>query len=250
MDGSGETRLVVQRYNPTRDRQPWLQEYRLPYTNDMTVLDALNQIKDHVDPTLTFRWSCRMGVCGSCGANVNGTPVLTCGTFIKSLKLPIRVGPLSNFPIIRDLVVDIDDFLEKLSHVKPWIIRKGLDPEDKELLQTPNEMDVYHQSSMCINCMLCYAACPVYGLDKNFLGPAASALAYRYVMDSRDQAKNERLSLVNSEENGIWSCTLVGECTVVCPKKVDPMFTIQRLKIMNAIEAAKTLKIIPTIEMK
>ena len=128
---------------------------------------------------------------------------------------------------------DLTDFLVKLGAVQPWLIRDEDKPvEEGEYLQTPAELDEYKQFSMCINCMLCYAACPVYGLEPRFLGPAAIALAQRYNLDSRDGAKEERADVIASSE-GIWECTFVGECTKVCPKHVDPAGAIQQAKIEN-----------------
>ena len=172
---------------------------------------------------------------------VNGEPKLTCATFLADYAPgPVRVEPLRNFPVIRDLVVEIGDFMRKLSRVKPWIIRKDQRPlSDGEYRQTPQEMDEYAQFSMCINCMLCYAACPIYGLDQEFIGPAAIALAQRYNLDSRDEGARERLEVL-SEHEGIWGCTFVGECTEVCPKDVDPAGAIQRYKLTAALDSLHT----------
>jgi fumarate reductase iron-sulfur subunit len=149
------------------------------------------------------------------------------------------VEPLSNFPVVRDLVIEMGDFMRKLPAVKPWIVRKEEKPlPEGGYLQTPEQMDEYKQFSMCINCMLCYAACPVYGLDPTFLGPAAIALAQRYNLDSRDQGARERLEIL-SQHDGIWGCTFVGECTKVCPKDVDPAGAIQRYKLKAALEWLK-----------
>ncbi|MGH2352300.1 MAG: succinate dehydrogenase/fumarate reductase iron-sulfur subunit, partial [Chloroflexota bacterium] len=214
--------LSVARYDPEVDTAPRRQSYTIPYRQDMVVLDALNYIKSHVDGTLTFRWSCRMGICGSCGMTVNGTPQLTCAAFLRDYyPNEIVVEPLANFPVIRDLVIDMSDFMQKLSDIQPWIIRDQEAPLDAGAYrQTPAQMEQFHQFSMCINCMLCYAACPVYGMDSTFLGPAAIALARRYNLDSRDQGKQVRLNVIASSE-GVWDCTFVGECSVVCPKDVD-----------------------------
>jgi fumarate reductase iron-sulfur subunit len=232
--------LLVTRYRPERDSAPLLLDYEVPLRKEWTVLDALNHIKNKVDPTLSFRWSCRMGICGSCGMNVDGEPRLSCADFLDDhLPGPVTVEPLANFPIVKDLVVDISDFLAKLPRVKPWIIRDDDVTEvDGEYLQTPEELDAYKQFSMCINCMLCYAACPVYGLDPNFVGPAAIALAERYDLDSRDQGERERLDVL-IEHEGVWGCTFVGECTRVCPKHVDPAGAIQRYKLKAAKESVK-----------
>ena len=224
--------LEVTRYRPEDEAEPTFQTYEVPFRKEWVVLDALNYIKDELDGSLSYRWSCRMGICGSCGMMVNGEPKLTCAAFLHDyFPGPIRVEPLRYFPVIRDLVIDMNDFLAKLRSVKPWITRDQEKPlSEGEYRQTPQELDTYKQFSMCINCMLCYAACPVYGLEPDFIGPAAIALAQRYNMDSRDQGAGERLEILSQEE-GIWGCTFVGECTRVCPKNVDPAGAIQQYKL-------------------
>lgn len=229
--------LEVTRYCPERDAHPTFQEFQVPFRKDWVILDALNHIKDKVDGSLSYRWSCRMGVCGSCGMMVDGEPKLTCATFLSDyMPGPVRVEPLRYFPVVRDLVIEMTDFLVKLAGVKPWIVREKEKPlSEGEYLQTPEQLDSYKQFSMCINCMLCYAACPVYGLDPHFVGPAAIALAQRYNRDSRDQGSRQRLEILSQHE-GIWACTLVGECTQVCPKNVDPAGAIQQYKLTSAVE--------------
>ncbi len=234
--------LAVTRYRPEEESEPTLQTYEAPYRKEWVVLDALNYIKDKVDGSLSFRWSCRMGVCGSCGMMVNGEPKLTCAAFLSDyLPGPIRVEPLQFFPIVRDLVVDITDFMRKLKKVKPWIIREEEKPlSEGEYRQTPEQLDLYKQFSMCINCMLCYAACPIYGLEPGFVGPAAIALAQRYNLDSRDFGAQERLDILSGKD-GIWECTFVGECTKVCPKNVDPAGAIQQYKLTGAAHWFKSV---------
>jgi len=224
--------LEVFRYLPDQGEETAFQRYSVPYRDDWVVLDALNYVKDELDGTLSFRWSCRMGVCGSCGMMVNGEPKLTCAAFLRDYyPNPIRIEPLSNFPVIRDLVINIDDFMGKLEEVKAWLVPKEEKPvSEGEYLQTPAELAHYKQFSMCINCMLCYAACPVYGHDPKFIGPAAIALAQRYNLDSRDGAADERAEVIFSHE-GIWQCTFVDDCTRVCPKDVDPAGAIQQAKV-------------------
>src|SRR6202011_5155530 len=224
--------IEVARYTPDRDSEPKMETFEVPLRKEWVVLDALNYIKDRIDGSLSFRWSCRMGICGSCGMMVNGEPKLTCATFLSDYAPgPVRVEPLKHFPILRDLIVDISDFLEKLTKAKPWLIREQEKRvEDGEYLQTPAQADTFRQFSMCINCLLCYSACPVYGLDPLFSGPATIALAQRYNLDSRDQGANERLDIL-SQHDGIWGCTFVGECTEVCPKHVDPAGAIQQYKL-------------------
>lgn len=235
--GQETIKLEVFRYQPEQDDKPRYQTYTVPFRKEWVVLDALNYIKDTLDGTLTYRWSCRMGVCGSCGMMVNGEPKLTCAAFLKHYyPNPIRVEPLANFPVIRDLVINLDDFMHKMKELKTWLIPKEPKPVSAgEYIQTPDQLAQYKQFSMCINCMLCYAACPVYGLEPKFLGPAAIALAHRYNLDSRDGAKDERNDIVASSE-GIWECTFVGECSKVCPKHVDPAGAIQQSKVQNTKE--------------
>lgn len=233
--------LQVARYRPEQESEATFDEYEVPCPKEWVVLDGLNHIKDRIDGTLSYRWSCRMGICGSCGMTVNGEPKLTCATFLSDYRRgPVRVEPLRNFPVIRDLIVDMGDFMRKLVSVKPWIVRQAEKPlSDGEYRQTPEELDEYKQFSMCINCMLCYAACPIYGLDPKFIGPAAIALAQRYNLDSRDEGAAERMEVLSQHE-GIWGCTFVGECTTVCPKHVDPAGAIQRYKLTAAVESLKT----------
>ena len=234
--------LRVARYRPEQQSETTFDDFDVPCPKDWVVLDGLNHVKDRLDGTLSYRWSCRMGICGSCGMMVNGEPKLTCATFLADYAPgPVRVEPLRNFPVIRDLIVDIGDFMRKLVRVKPWIVRAA---EEKplaqgEYLQTPDQMDEYKQYSMCINCMLCYSACPIYGLDPKFLGPAAIALAQRYNLDNRDEGGSQRMDVL-SEHEGIWGCTFVGECTRVCPKHVDPAGAIQRYKLSAALEEIKS----------
>lgn len=172
---------------------------------------------------------------------VNGEPKLTCASFLTDYAPgPVRVEPLRYFPVVRDLVVEMTDFMVKLQKSKPWIIRKDEKTmPEREFLQTPEQLETFKQFSMCINCLLCYAACPVYGLDPLFSGPAAIALAQRYNMDSRDQGSGERLDILSQHE-GIWGCTFVGECTKVCPKHVDPAGAIQQYKLTATIERYKS----------
>jgi fumarate reductase iron-sulfur subunit len=233
--------LQVARYDPERHTEPVFEKYEVPFRKDWVILDALNYIKDRLDGSLSYRWSCRMGICGSCGMMVDGEPKLTCATFLSSYAPgPVRVEPLRNFPIVRDLVIEMSDFMVKLKKVKPWIIRKDEKTISQgEYLQTPEQLENYKQFSMCINCLLCYSACPVYGLDNLFTGPAAIALAQRYNMDSRDQAAHERNEILSDHE-GIWGCTFVGECTEVCPKHVDPAGAIQQYKVSAAMEWFKS----------
>ena len=237
-----EAVFEVHRYLPEQEAEPRFQKYEITYQDNWVVLDALNYIKDEIDSTLSFRWSCRMGICGSCGMMVNGEPKLTCESFVRDYDTEtIKIEPLAHFPVIRDVVINMDDFMEKLPTVSPWLIpEEELPIEDGEFLQTPAQVAHYNRFSMCINCMLCYSACPVYGLDSSFTGPAALALAERYNLDSRYSGMGARADVITAHE-GIWECTYVGECTEVCPKGVDPAGAIQMLKLSYALDWAKSL---------
>ena len=228
-------KVKVKRYRPEQDKEPWMQDFEVPYSSDTSVLDAVQYIKDYLDPSLSFRWSCRMAVCGSCGYMVNGVPRLGCETFLRDYET-LEVGALANFPIERDLVSDISSFVEKLETIKPYIIRKTEKPvSEGEYKQTPEELAKYRQFSQCINCGLCYAACPQFGRNPEFLGPAALALAHRYNKDSRDEGTSTRMTFANSD-NGVWSCTFVGYCSEVCPKNVDPAAAINQGKVASTID--------------
>jgi fumarate reductase iron-sulfur subunit len=231
-----EIGLEVLRYLPGTDQAPRFTSYRVPYREDWVVLDALNHVKDHIDGTLSYRWSCHMGVCGSCGMMLNGEPMLACSAFLRDFRPgPIRVEPLANFAIERDLVVAIDDFMTKLERVKPYVIPGDRSARDGEHLQTPLQLERFKQYAMCINCLLCCAACPQYGLKPEFLGPSALALAQRYNLDSRDQGRAERYGVVASDE-GVWDCTFVGACSDACPKEVDPAAAIQQAKVASVAD--------------
>jgi fumarate reductase iron-sulfur subunit len=236
-DDQREIEMEVLRYNPEQDGEPYYQSYTVPFSNDTSVMQGLQYVKDHLDGSLTFRWSCRMAVCGSCGKMVDGVPHLSCKTFLRDYYPgKVRVEPLAHFPIIRDLAVDQTDFLEKLEKIKPYIIREEEKPlADGSYRQTPAELDRFKQYSMCINCLLCYAACPQYGLNPEFTGPAALALLHRYNADSRDEGKAERMAVINAEE-GVWGCTLVGYCSEVCPKQVDPAGAVNQNKINSTMD--------------
>ena len=229
------TEFRVMRYHPERDNKPVWQSYDVPITDDMSVLQGLQYIKDEIDGTLSFRWSCRMAICGSCGMMVNGKPRLSCQTFLRDLPPgPVRIEALAHFPIERDLIVSVDEFVKKLEDIKPYIIPK--EPRSLaagEYLQTPAQLEQYEQYSTCINCMLCYAACPQYGLDPGFTGPGVIALLHRYNADSRDGGSAQRMPILNAAE-GVWTCMAVGYCSDVCPKHVDPANAVNQNKVNSA----------------
>lgn len=245
--------LSIQRYRPEQDDAPWWQDFEVPWDQDSSLLDALNHIKDQLDPSLSYRWSCRMAICGSCGMMVNDEPRLACKTFLRdyadesspgegaSGKVALRVSALENFAVERDLIGDIEPMLSHLQAVQPWLQRREPSaPQEGEFLQTPAQMDRYQAFSQCINCGLCYAACPQFGRNPDFLGPAALTLAQRYNLDSRDEGREQRMPLLNAAE-GVWACTFVGYCSEVCPKEVDPASAINQGKVASDINYAVNL---------
>ena len=227
--------IQVLRYRPEQDEQPVWQSYAVPFTDDMSVLQGLQYIKDDLDGSLSFRWSCRMAICGSCGMMVNGKPRLACQTFLRDLPPgPVRIEALAHFAIERDLIVSVGDFVSKLEGIKPYLIPKTpRSLAEGEFLQTPAQLEQFEQYSSCINCMLCYSACPQYGLDPSFIGPGVLALLHRYNADSRDAGRAQRMDVLNAQE-GVWSCTAVGYCSEVCPKHVDPANAVNQNKVNSA----------------
>ena len=208
-------------------------EYEVNVKPGMTVNDALFFIKERLDGSLSWRVSCRMGICGSCGMQINGRQMLACQTQITDLKTDqIVLRSLPNYPIIKDLVTDLTELYTKHRRVKPYIIRTDLDELEKptrEYVQTPEQMERYLQFAYCIMCGLCNSACPVIATDEKFLGPQALAQAFRYNTDSRDEGAHYRLEVVN-EPHGCWRCHFAGACSAVCPRGVDPALGIQLLR--------------------
>ena len=228
-------RFDILRYRPEQEEEPAWQSYDVPCRAEWVVLDALNYIKDHIDGTLSHRWSCHMAVCGSCGVMVDGKPVLACKAFLRDYSGSVRVAPMANFPIHRDLITDMEGFTAKLASVSPYLVPAVEVDEEAEFRQSPAELAVYRQYTMCINCLLCYAACPQVALNQDYIGPAALALAHRYNLDSRDAGRDRREQATASEE-GVWECTYVGECSEVCPKAVDPAGAIQQMKLASSLD--------------
>lgn len=223
----------VKRYDPKTGGYRW-SEYKVEVTSRQTVLDALLKIKSTQDATLAVRYSCRMGICGSCAMVINGVPRLACET--KPFELGtdvITVEPLSNLKPIKDLVVDMDEFFEKHKSVKPWLIRKDegeqFEKLDSYYVQTEEQLINYLEFAYCIKCGACYSACPMVFLNKSYLGPQALAAAYRWSADNRDEGYVLRLKVIDSD-NGVWSCHYSGTCSKVCPKGVDPALAINLLK--------------------
>ena len=223
----------IRRFDPDRDGAPRRQEFRIAAPPGMTVLDGLWKIKETADPSLVWRASCRMGVCGSCGMLINGSPRLACNTQIAELGTSIvAVAPLPNFDIIRDLVPDLAPMFDAHAALSPFIIRDDVKEMDKptgEFRQTREELERYLQFSYCIKCGCCMAACPTVATDPLYSGPQPLSQAHRYNTDSRDGGFAARCEILGGER-GPWRCHYAGECSKVCPKGVDPAKAIQIMK--------------------
>lgn len=224
--------LRIARYNPEHDDSPRFVEFTVPYEKWTTVLEAILQVKKHLDHSVAVRYSCRQATCGSCGMMINGKPRLACFTKISELDSNvITVEPMNNFPIIRDLAVRFERLFDTHRKVKPYLIRDDteLESDQREFPQSPKELEQYIQFANCIKCGLCNSACPTMATDSSFVGPQALAQAYRYVADSRDKGKDTRLKIID-DSHGIWRCHFAGSCSQVCPKGVDPAMGIQLLR--------------------
>ncbi len=228
-------KVQILRYDPAKDEEPYFQTFEVPYNETDSMLEVLGYIKDNLDKDLAWRWSCRMAICGSCGVMVNGVPKLACKTFLRDYESGFKIEPLANFAIEKDLIVDMTPFIERLEAIKPYIIGNDRKPEDGVNKQTPEQLEKYRQFAQCINCGLCYAACPQFGLNPEFLGPAVLTLAHRYNIDNRDYGTKERMPLINGD-NGVWGCTFVGYCSDVCPKKVDPAAAVNQGKVISGTD--------------
>lgn len=233
-DSSQQVKFRIQRYDPEQDGQLKFQEYTVPSTRGTTILDGFIYIKENLDSTLTYRTSCRMSICGSCGVLINDYPHLACHTQIEEFDSDtITVKPLPNLPIIKDLVVDLTDFFEAHKLIKPYIIRRHdtaeMEKPTNEYAMSPEELNTFLQFTYCIKCGICVAACPTTGTDKKFPGPQALAQCFRYCADLRDDGETERLPTV-SGDHGVFHCHFAGACSEVCPKGLDPGLAIQLLK--------------------
>jgi len=218
------------------------QSFKVPVRKGMTVLEGLYYIKENIDPSLAFRASCRMGICGSCAIKINNKPRLACETQIMHLGgKTVTLEPLDNFKVLKDLITDFEGFFAKHEFVRPYLIRDDVDyNEPVELIQTPKELEAYYIFSLCIKCGACYSVCPAAATRDDYLGPAAITAAYRFCADSRDRGKEIRMDLVSSD-NGVWRCHFAAECSEVCPKKIEPAKAIQKMRLASTFYMLKNI---------
>ncbi len=224
-----EVTLKIQRYLPDTAEER-LDTFTVDAPETATLLDVLDQIKDEQDGSLTYRKSCRMAVCGSCGMRMDGAAVLACktpmSTVAESGATPV-ISPMGNLPVIKDLVVDMEPFWGKFRAVQPWLEEDG-DPPAKEWRVQQEELDRIMKEALCIQCGCCVSECNSMESDPDFLGPAALAKAARFVGDARDRGRMKRLRLYNGP-HGVWDCTRCYFCNERCPKGVDPRDAIAKL---------------------
>jgi succinate dehydrogenase / fumarate reductase iron-sulfur subunit len=237
-----QVKLRVKRTNPENGGQPAYSSYTIDAPENVTLLDALIQVREYEDGTLALRCSCRSAICGSCSMRVDGQARLACRAKVIALTRgdeghEITVEPMGNMPVIKDLVVDMETFWSKIRQVDPYLQPVGPAPEGEYRVPNESMIDLTHTMN-CIMCGACVSDCTVLEVDKNFIAPAALAKAYRFVGDPRDGHEHDRLEKL-SEYSGIWDCTRCNMCVEVCPKGVAPMNRILQLREM-AIEAGIT----------
>jgi succinate dehydrogenase / fumarate reductase iron-sulfur subunit len=227
---AGTARFQIYRYDPDRDSRPRMQqlEVRL-HAHDKMLLDALMRIKADVDDSLSFRRSCREGVCGSDAMNINGRNGLACITNLRDLAQPIVLRPLPGLPVVRDLIVDMTDFFNQYHSIKPYLVNPTPPPE-RERLQSPQQRDELDGLYECILCACCSASCPSFWWNPDkFVGPAGLLQAYRFIADSRDTATSERLDNL-MDPYRLFRCHSIMNCVEVCPKGLNPTRAIGKIK--------------------
>jgi succinate dehydrogenase / fumarate reductase, iron-sulfur subunit len=225
--------LRIYRFDPDSGSNPRLDTFQLESRGaGKMVLDALIQIKAAVDSSLTFRRSCREGICGSCAMNINGVNRLACTTAMADLPAEIRIYPLPHMPVVKDLVPDLTNFYAQYAAVRPWLQARTPAPPDRERLQSKEDQERIDRPAACILCACCSTACPSYWWNsERFLGPAALLAAYRWIIDSRDEATGERLDELEDPFR-LYRCHTIMNCTDVCPKDLNPARAIVEIKKM------------------
>ena len=222
----------IKRYNPEQDSEPHWEDYQLDVDPKDRILDSLLTIKRTIDGTLTLRYSCAHGVCGSDGMMINGINRLACQTLIQDLKsTTIKVEPLKGQEVLKDLVTDFDPFFETLEMVKPFLINDEL-PPSRERFQSIADRERFDDTTKCIMCGICTTSCPSFWANGEYIGPAAFVNAHRFIFDSRDKGSKDRLEILN-DKDGVWRCHTIFNCTDACPREINVTQAIAEIK--NAI---------------
>ena len=229
-DGFSTITLIIRRFDPEQDAEPRWQDFDVDVLPTDRVLDALHKIKWEQDGSLTFRRSCAHGICGSDAMRINGRNRLACKTLVKDLDItkPIYVEAIKGLPLEKDLVVDMEPFFEAYRSVKPFLITDGREPT-RERLQSAADRERFDDTTKCILCAACTSSCPVFWTDGQYFGPAAIVNAHRFIFDSRDEAADVRLDILNDRE-GVWRCRTTFNCTEACPRGIQITKAIAEVK--------------------
>ncbi|RLL68546.1 succinate dehydrogenase iron-sulfur subunit [Streptomyces sp. Z26] len=222
--------IRIRRFNPEVSGEASWQDFRIEIDPKERVLDALHQIKWEVDGTLTFRRSCAHGICGSDAMRINGRNRLACKTLIKDINpdKPITVEPIKGLTVLKDLVVDMDPFFQAYRDVMPFLVTSGNEPT-RERRQSAADRERFDDTTKCILCAACTSSCPVFWNDGQYFGPAAIVNAHRFIFDSRDEAGEQRLEILN-DRDGVWRCRTTFNCTDACPRGIEVTKAIQEVK--------------------
>ena len=220
----------IRRYNPEVDAAPHWVDYQVTADPTARILDSLHKIKWEQDGSLTFRRSCAHGVCGSDAMRINGKNRLACKTLLKDVNpsQPITVEPIKGLPVLKDLVVDMEPFFDAYRSVMPFLVTSGNEPT-RERIQSQADRDRFDDTTKCILCAACTSSCPVFWTDGQYFGPAAIVNAHRFIFDSRDEATDQRLEILNDRE-GVWRCRTTFNCTDACPRGIEVTKAIQEVK--------------------
>jgi succinate dehydrogenase / fumarate reductase iron-sulfur subunit len=221
-------RLTVERFDPTLDPRPHDQAYDVEAEPTDRVLDLLNRVKWYQDGTLAYRRSCTQGICGSDAMRINGRNRLACKVLVSKIGSSVEVRPMLGLNVIKDLVVDLDPFFAHYAEVLPWLMNDERPPAT-ERRQTPAERERYDDTTKCILCAACTTACPPFWANGRFVGPAAIVNAHRFIFDSRDRGRTQRLDVLN-ERWGVWRCRVVFNCTDACPRGIAITDAIEQCK--------------------
>jgi succinate dehydrogenase / fumarate reductase iron-sulfur subunit len=221
--------VKILRYDPEKDSKPHYESYSVEQDPTDKVLDAMNSIKWYHDGTLTYRRSCAHGVCGSDAMRINGRNALACKLLIQEVGDKITLEPLLGFEVIKDLVVDMTGFWDAYRSMQPYLINDDLPPGGRERHQSPEQREVFDDTTKCIMCAACTTACPITWTNDEFVGPAAIVNAHRFIYDSRDQGADQRLAVLN-DKSGVWRCRTVFNCTDACPRGIKVTKAIEQVK--------------------
>jgi succinate dehydrogenase / fumarate reductase iron-sulfur subunit len=221
--------FIVRRFNPETDQEAYWENFEVEMYSTDRVLDGLHKIKWEQDGSLSFRRSCAHGICGSDAMRINGRNRLACKTLIKDLDIskPVYVEAIKGLPLEKDLIVDMEPFFAAYREVQPFL--QSTSKPEKENIQTPEQRERFDDTTKCILCAACTTSCPVFWTDGQYFGPAAIVAAHRFIFDSRDEAAQVRLDILNSKE-GVWRCRTTFNCSEACPRGIEVTRAISEVK--------------------